>query len=164
MSPRDPYHTKRDQLQPSHPFDLAVLRTVFEDQVLPGPKGLRSVGHMPTDEALEQFARILNHWHAYFYNVQETRRFNEVVKEATAAIEALQRKLPIIAGRHKAQSDLGDPFSMSHCQPRMTSGTGRGVAPISGAARSMWVTRGASRFISECTGRRLRDGVDIGER
>ena len=106
------YQTKRDQLERSPPFDRKTLQTVFVERVLPGTKRQRSIGRTPTDNALAQLASVLNHWHAYFYDVQERRKFNEAAEKARAGIDLLMEALPVLGERHKALADQGDQFSL----------------------------------------------------
>ena len=108
---RGPYKTRRDHLSEASPFTSVVLRDLLERKVLPGPKAMRQRLRMPTAAALDHLAGILNVHHAYFYDAQECRAFNELAKEAEAAIAALSAVLPRLAAFHQRGADAGDPFA-----------------------------------------------------
>lgn len=105
MTPRRPYKlAKRADLLPDPPFTPEGLRETIRD-------ALGGKYAPPGDAEAVRLCGILNSWHAWFYEAQEQRKFNESVEQAEAALKTLQAVLPIIEKHHLKKAELGDPFA-----------------------------------------------------
>jgi hypothetical protein len=104
-NPRKQYKLEqRARLTREPPFTPDILRELIGN-------ALANRYAPPGPAEAQRLCSILNQRHAWFYEVQELREFNTAVDDAAAAIETLQKVLPVIGKHHLAKAEQGDVFS-----------------------------------------------------